>query len=98
MRWNDITKKLAPINKGVFIFKKNKTDIRHAKLCIYDPKISKLNDCNFTKGDIYWESRMHEDEHWLSIETYPYWLTNKELVKLISEKEEKLNRFELLDL
>ena len=35
MNWNNITEKLAPINKSVYIFNKKKTTIRHAKLCIY---------------------------------------------------------------
>ncbi len=101
MNWNKITEKLAPINKYIFIFNKKQTSIKYGKLCIYDPKISRLANCKLAEGGgIFWLIKELGEgiKGWNSIKTFPYWLTNKELVKLISKKEEKLDRFELLDL
>lgn len=83
------------------------TTMRIAKLNIYDKNNDKLTDAEFKDGDIYW-TVLHEEVEddtkykWGGIDTYPYWLTKRELIKLTLNKQEQSgeesDRFELLDL
>ena len=101
MKWHKITEKLAPINKGVFILDKNLKRIKYATLKIYDKNIAEIsdNEGKLKKDDIYWVSSMKPlIYNWYPIKSFPYWLEEKELIKLIADKTEKINRFEILDL
>ena len=101
MKWHKITEKLAPLNEGMFISNKNKDTIRYAMLRVYAAGVSKITvkDDILKEGDIYWIGSMKPDiDCWYCAKKYPYWLTHNELVKLIAEKKEETDRFEILDI
>jgi hypothetical protein len=98
--WNNISEKIPKINTLVFIFGTKKTRIHHSKLKVFAKQEHIDNSENTLKeGDVFWESK--EENKWYSIEDYPYWLTNKELVKLTTKEikgTESLNRFDIMDI
>jgi hypothetical protein len=99
---NNITKKLPRINKYVFIFKKDFSKLRRAKLYIYDyqSKTYTLNEASRKKhrleqDDIFWRIGDVRKAKWATIDTFPYWIEEKDLLNLFAEKT---NRLEILDL
>ena len=104
MKWHKISEKLANINTIVFILNKEYTFIHKAILKIYDEKISDLVSHNFVEGDIYWNYMVTKtrSSHWCTIKDFPYWLTQKELIQLTTNKtlidKNETDRFEILDL
>jgi hypothetical protein len=99
---NNITEKLPKINRYVYIFKKDFSKLRYAKLYIYDYQSKAYNirkddrkRLGLEQGDIFWRIGFIKKAKWATVDKFPYWVEEKDLLNLIVEKT---NRLEILDL
>lgn len=99
---NNITEKLPKINRYVFIFKKDLSKVRYAKLCIYDYQCKAYNireddrkRLGLEQDDIFWRVGLIKKAKWSTTDNFPYWIEEKDLLNLFVEKT---NRLEILDL
>jgi len=107
-KWNKISEKLPKINKEVCILEDSFKRFYRAKLKVY---LSKDETILFTpkgveEGELFWIVPNYKELGclWGSIEDFPYWIECKDLVKIITNKDNKddnkdnNNRFDLLDI
>ena len=103
-KWHTLSEKIPPINEYVFIMDFGRRIVDKAKLCVHDKKNQKIHydDDPLKDGAVYWE-QTGEVGTWARVETYPFWLNGAELAGLVREKikkqkEEKISKFDILDI
>ena len=113
MKLYTLTEKKPETGQVVLIFSKAGTQAKEAVLCIHDGKtqLSEATGLDLQEGNFYWRSYQYYGENpdsasankcWMLPAMYPFWASKDELVESIfpqiKEKNEKLNRFEMMDI
>lgn len=119
-KWNKISSKIPKINTYVHMLGKDFKEIGYGKLVVFlnpmneeggffDDFEDSDDRHNLTEGDVFWkmygeQSDMEDNVCWDSIENFPYWITEKDLIEFMIENKEKIinddetGRFDILDL